>query len=104
MKMTHVKFSVGQLVKHKLFHYRGVVADVDPEFLGSEEWYQEMAQSRPPRDLPWYHVLVDGGQHQTYVAERNLEADDSCLPVDHPLVDDIFLSFEDGCYRRPAAS
>ncbi len=79
-------FHVGQLIHHKLFGYRGVVIDVDSHFLGTEEWYRDVARSRPPKDRPWYHVLVDGAEQQTYVAERNLEPDEEGGPVDHPEV------------------
>ncbi len=58
MTAIHVKFSVGQIVRHKLFDYRGVVVDVDPTFQSTEDWYQQMAKSHPPKDRPWYHVLV----------------------------------------------
>lgn len=84
MTSTEAKFAVGQLVHHRLFDYRGVVVDVDPHFLGSENWYADQAKSRPPKDRPWYHVLVDESAHQTYVAERNLEADDTDAPIKHP--------------------
>ena len=70
---AQVKFSIGQLVHHRLFDYRGVIVDVDPFFLGSEEWYEHVAKSKPPKDQPWYHVLVHGGNGRTYVAQRNLE-------------------------------
>ena len=82
MTISHAKFTVGQLVSHRLFNYRGVIVDVDPEFEGSDEWYRQVAQSRPPKDQPWYHVLVHLAVHSTYVAERNLEADSSGDPVD----------------------
>jgi heat shock protein HspQ len=97
-------FGVGQLVYHKLFGYRGVVVDVDPIFSSSEEWYETMAaKTRPPRNNPWYHVLVHGGGYETYVAERNLEADDLPEPVEHSLVASYFQAFEEGRYipRRP---
>ncbi len=99
--MTHAKaaFSVGQLVHHRLFNYRGVVYDVDPVFEGPEEWYEEVAKTRPPKDRPWYHVLVDGQGVETYVAERNLEADKTLGPIDHPYVDTFFSRFEDGVYH-----
>ena len=74
MNDINCKYSVGQLIHHLLFDYRGVIVDVDPEFEGSEEWYQQMARSRPPKDKPWYHVLVSNAEHMTYVAERNLES------------------------------
>ena len=100
MSMNKAAFSIGQLIHHKLFNYRGVIYDVDPIFQGTEEWYQQVAKSRPPKDRPWYHVLVDGQSTETYVAERNLEADVIEKPVDHPLVDDLFDQFVDGAYVR----
>lgn len=95
---SSAKFAVGQLVHHRLFDYRGVVVDVDSHFLGSEEWYKNVARSRPPKDRPWYHVLVDGADHQTYVAERNLEPDDSGAPIDHPEVYQYFERLGDDGY------
>ena len=92
------KFRIGQLVNHRLFDYRGVVFDVDPVFQGSEEWYVTMARSRPPKDNPWYHVLVHQGIHSTYVAERNLKADSAVTPVIHHAMDQIFSAFENGAY------
>lgn len=80
----HAIASVGQLVRHKLFDYRGVVVDVDPEFMQSQEWYETVARSRPPKDEPWYRVLVHNSNQQTYVAQRNLELDHSDEPVNHP--------------------
>lgn len=98
--MSSAQFGPGQLIHHRLFGYRGVVVDVDPIFSLSEEWYEQVARSRPPKDQPWYHVLVDGSEQQTYVAERNLEADESDEPIDHPLLVDHFDEFSDGLYRR----
>ena len=97
------RFGIGELVHHRLFGYRGVVFDADAEFSGSDEWYEQVARSRPPKDAPWYHVLVHDADHTTYVAERNLEPDDSGEPVRHPLVDLVFEGFADGEYlpRRP---
>jgi heat shock protein HspQ len=98
VKYQSSRFSVGQLVQHKLFDYRGVVVDVDPCFMGTEEWYEQMARTRPPREAPWYRVLVHDAGHETYVAERNLEEDDSLAPIRHPLVEDYFGDFRDGQY------
>ncbi|MDP6572730.1 MAG: heat shock protein HspQ [Rhodospirillales bacterium] len=98
MNSDRANFSVGQLVTHRLFEYRGVVVDVDPHFLGGEDWYQQMAHTRPPKDRPWYHVLVDGAEYQTYVAERNLEADDSGAPIRHPLLGQYFEGLGEGHY------
>ena len=100
--MTQVtcKFNIGQLIHHRLFEYRGVIVDVDATFQGTEEWYEQMAKSRPPRDEPWYHVLVDEAQHTTYVAERNLKSDELNDPINHPLLDHFFSDFRDGRYIR----
>lgn len=100
MAVSEARFGVGQLVRHRLFGYRGVVADVDPSFQLSDEWYEEVARSRPPRDRPWYHVLVHDASHTTYVAERNLALDESGDPVRHPLLGQYFAEFRDGRYRR----
>jgi len=98
MQSQQARFAVGQLISHKLFNYRGVIVDVDPGFMGSEQWYQEMALTRPPRDKPWYRVLVHDASHETYVAERNLQPDDKTEPVNHPLVDAHFGEFRNGRY------
>lgn len=92
------RFFVGQIVHHVRFDYRGVVFDVDPAFQGSDEWYERIARSRPPKDNPWYHVLVDGAEHTTYVAERHLEPDADGDPVRHPLVQVLCGAYRDGRY------
>lgn len=98
--MKTSKFAVGQVVHHKLFHYRGVVVDVDPEFSLSEEWYQSVARSQPPKDQPWYRVLVDGTNDETYVAERNLELDQESRGIQHPELHRYFTRMEGGHYVR----
>ena len=95
---AHAKFHVGQIVHHKNFDYRGVIYDVDPEFQGAEEWYKTVARSQPPKDRPWYHVLVDGQDITTYVAERNLEPDTENSPIRHPILDHLFSDLHDGSY------
>lgn len=92
------KFSVGELIQHRLFGYRGVIVDVDATFQATDEWYETVARSRPPKDRPWYHVLVHGALHTTYVAERNLEPDEVAAPIEHPLLDTFFARFENGRY------
>ena len=87
MQQQEAKFHIGQVISHLKSGYRGVVYDIDPVFSGTEEWYATMATSLPPKDKPWYHVLVDGQQHTTYVAERHLTPDESGRPITHPLVD-----------------
>ncbi|MCS3904437.1 heat shock protein HspQ [Methylohalomonas lacus] len=98
-EITEARFSIGQLIHHRLFDYRGVIVDIDPVFMGSDEWYEQVAESRPPKDQPWYRVLVDGASHETYVAERHLEDDAEQTPVKHPMVDSFFQSFEQGKYQ-----
>jgi len=96
---VNAKFNVGQIIVHKLFNYRGVIIDVDPYFQATDEWYEKMTSTNPPKDKPWYHVLVDNSDHQTYVSERNLESGDTSLPINHPLVDKVFSQFQNGTYR-----
>ena len=98
--ITQVKFSVGELVHHRLFDYRGVIVDVDPVFRSTDEWYKAVARSRPPKNRPWYHVLVHNSGHSTYVAEQNLETDQVLEPINHPMVEEFFSGFHDGRYRR----
>ncbi len=96
--ISRAQFGIGDLVHHRLFHYRGVIVDVDPNFQSTEEWYEAVARSRPPKDKPWYHVLVHGAEHSTYVAEQNLEPDDSDTPIKHPMLEHFFSRFENGKY------
>ncbi|NQV55840.1 MAG: heat shock protein HspQ [Rhodospirillales bacterium] len=94
-------FFVGQIIHHKRFDYRGVVIDVDPEFHGTADWYKDMASSKPPKDRPWYHILVDGSDIRTYVAERNMEPDKSGEPVNHPEMTSYFSDLgSDGYIAR----
>ena len=102
--MATARFSVGELVHHRLFDYRGVIVDVEAEFSLTEEWYESVARTRPPRDEPWYQVLVHGASHMTYVAERNLEPDASREPIRHPMVDEYFSGMTDGRYVRDVRS
>lgn len=96
--MKQAKWNIGQLVHHKLFGYRGVIYDVDSEFMLTEEWYENVARSRPPKDEPWYRVLVDGSEQETYVAQCNIESDLMAVPVTHPMVHAYFTGFKDGHY------
>ena len=91
-------FEIGQIVHHRLYGYRGVVLDVDADFQGGEEWYEHMARSRPPKHQPWYHVLVDDSDNNTYVAERNLEPAKDLGPVRHRLLDEGLMRYENGRY------
>lgn len=86
-------FAVGDIVRHRKFGYRGVVCGCDAAFSLSEEWYEAVALSRPPKDRPWYHVLVDGAAHSTYVAERHLAPSANRDQIAHPLLGDYFESY-----------
>ena len=97
--MTEPLYFIGQCIHHNKFDYRGVIVDVDGQFSGSDEWYEQVARSRPPKDKPWYHVLVDGSGQMTYVAERHLEKDTSTAPIDHPAIDVYFEGYENGVYK-----
>ena len=93
-------FNIGQIIRHIKHDYRGVIVDIDPVFSATDDWYRLNALSKPPKDKPWYHVLVDDGDLQTYVAEQNLRADDSDAPINHPYVDLFFSGFYQDHYIR----
>ena len=93
-------FEVGEVIYHKLFGYRGVIMSVDKIFSGSQDWYNAVAKSKPPKDLPWYHVLVEDAADTTYVAQRNLELDGTREGIDHPLVRNLFEQFNGERYIR----
>jgi len=98
--MKQAQFQIGQIVRHSKFGYRGVIYDMDSTFSLSEQWYEQVASSRPPKDQPWYRVLVDGGTRETYVAERHLEQDDSGAPIEHPELERHFDEFRGDHYAR----
>ena len=100
--IAHARFSVGELVRHRLFDFRGVVFDVDPVFANSEEWYQSIPEDiRPPKDQPFYHLLAENSEssYVAYVSQQNLLPDDDGEPIDHPAISGIFEGFADGRYR-----
>jgi heat shock protein HspQ len=95
------KFRIGQVVKHRLFPFRGVVFDVDPEFSNTEEWYEAIPEEiRPNKDQPFYHLLAENAEayYVAYVSEQNLVIDDSGEPVEHPQVGELFDALQDGIY------
>ncbi len=94
MLKYEAKFQIGEVVHHKLFDYVGVVFDVDPIFSSTDEWYEQVARSRPPKDKPWYHVLVNHKVLTTYVAEQNLEAVNEPQQIKHIMVDHYFSEFD----------
>ena len=92
-------FEIGQLVYHVRFNYRGVIYGVDDCFKGTEEWYEHMCKNtKPPKDKPWYNVLVHNATHTTYVTERNLVLDDSGEDVVHHMVPLLFTTLKNGIY------
>lgn len=96
---TVTKFAPGQIVKHLRFGYRGAVFQADEAFELSDEWYEAVARSRPPKDAPWYHVLVDGSDHATYVAERHLALSKDRSQIAHPLLGHYFERYDGQRYH-----
>lgn len=96
------KFRIGQVVRHRLFPFRGVIFDVDPEFANTEEWYEAIPKEvRPRRDQPFYHLLAENAETEyvAYVSEQNLLDDESGEPVRHPQIKEMFDKLPDGQYR-----
>ncbi|CAA6827713.1 MAG: Hemimethylated DNA binding protein [uncultured Thiotrichaceae bacterium] len=100
MLKQSANYNIGQVIHHRNFNYRGVIVDVDPNFQGSEEWYEKNATTNPSKESPWYHVLVDDDDVMTYVAEANLKVENDALPVENPLIEELFESFEKGQYSH----
>jgi heat shock protein HspQ len=103
--MREAKFSIGQVVRHRLFPFRGVVFDVDPEFSNTEEWLEAIPEPvRPDRNQPFYHLLAENSDshYVAYVSEQNLVADESGEPVEHPQIELLFDETDEGSYKlRP---
>jgi heat shock protein HspQ len=103
--VAHARFAIGDVVRHRMHDFRGVIIDVDPVFANSEEWYQAIPEDvRPRKDQPFYHLLAenDESSYFAYVSQQNLVADDSDEPIDHPAIDGMFKTFEHGRYQlRP---
>jgi len=104
INMPSARFAIGEVVRHRLFDFRGVVFDVDPVFANSDEWYEAIPEAlRPPKDQPFYHLLAENAEssYVAYVSQQNLLLDDSEEPVEHPAIATMFQR-EDGRYRlRP---
>jgi heat shock protein HspQ len=95
------KFRLGQVVRHRMFPFRGVIFDVDPEFSNTEEWYQAIPEEiRPAKDQPFYHLLAENedAYYVAYVSEQNLVSDDSGDPIEHPQIGEVFSELKDGMY------
>ena len=95
------KFGLGQVVKHRVFPFRGVIYDVDPEFANSDDWWQAIPEAvRPTKDQPFYHLFAENEEscYVAYVSEQNLIPDESGEPVAHPSAEQVFAQFEHGRY------
>src|SRR3954470_12243980 len=96
------RFAIGEVVRHRLFDFRGVIFDVDPEFANSEEWYESIPQElRPSKEQPFYHLLAENSEssYVAYVSQQNLAPDDSDEPIEHPAIATMFEALEGGRYR-----
>ncbi len=95
-------FTIGDIVRHRIFPFRGVIFDVDPEFANTEEWWNAIPEAiRPRKDQPFYHLLAenDEASYVAYVSQQNLVLDPDADPVHHPAVGQMFAAFEDGRYH-----
>ena len=100
--MSHALFSIGDVVRHRMFEFRGVVFDIDPVFANSEEWYQAIPEEvRPAKDQPFYHLLAENADSSyiAYVSQQNLIRDESDEPIDHPAIEGLFDDYSDGRYH-----
>ena len=99
--VSHARFAIGDVVRHRLLDFRGVVFDVDPVFANTDEWYEAIPEAiRPAKDQPFYHLLAENAEatYIAYVSQQNLLADDSDEPVEHPAIPGLFTGFADGRY------
>ena len=105
MDSKKAKFSIGDVVKHRHFNFRGVIYDVDFEFNNSEEWYESIPKDvRPRKDQPFYHLLAENNEitYEAYVSEQNLIIDNSKEPIRHPLVNEVFSEKRSSGYYKPS--
>ena len=96
------RFGIGEVVRHKLFDFRGVIFDVDPVFTNSEEWYDSIPEAlRPSKEQPFYHLLAENSEtaYIAYVSQQNLVPDETDEPIDHPAIGTMFERVEGGGYR-----
>lgn len=100
------KFSIGEVVKHRVYPFRGVIFDVDPEFDNTEEWYSAIPEDiRPRKDQPFYHLFAenDETEYVAYVSEQNLLKDETGEPLRHPEIPEVFSMNPDGSYSARSA-
>ena len=104
--IRNAKYQIGQVVRHRIYAFRGVVFDIDPAFANTEEWYDAIpAEVRPHKDQPFYHLFAenDETEYVAYVSEQNLLPDTSGEPLRHPQVSEVFIKDGKGGYRPRAA-
>ena len=102
MEARVAKFGIGQVVRHRVYPFRGVIYNVDPTFANTEEWWRSIPEEvRPVKDQPFYHLYAENtdSQYVAYVSEQNLLPDESGEPVTHPQVDEMFVRTDKGEYR-----
>jgi heat shock protein HspQ len=107
MQTRIAKFAIGQVVRHRVYPFRGVIYDVDPTFANTEEWWRSIpVEVRPAKDQPFYHLYAENAESQyiAYVSEQNLVPDESGEPVRHPQVDEVFVRTDNGAYQRRGKS
>ena len=95
-------FNIGDIVKHRIYPFRGVIIDVDPEFSNTEEWYQSIpAEIRPSRNQPYYHLMAENTEtfYTAYVSQQNLVKDGENGPLEHPDLDEMFSGIDKGKYQ-----
>jgi heat shock protein HspQ len=100
-QFPQARFTIGDVVRHRLLDFRGVIFDVDPEFANSEEWYEAIPEAiRPSKDQPFYHLLAENAEtsYVAYVSQQNLVHDDSDEPIDHPAIGTLFERYHHGRY------
>jgi heat shock protein HspQ len=100
--VSSARFTIGDVVRHRVFDIRGVIFDIDPVFANSEEWYDSIPEAiRPAKDQPFYHLLAENTEssYVAYVSQQNLLPDDSDDPIDHPAIDGLFTGYADGRYN-----
>ncbi|WQO67294.1 heat shock protein HspQ [Sinorhizobium medicae] len=105
MKQRNAKFEIGQVVRHRMFPFRGVIFDVDPEYANTDEWWNAIPQEiRPEKDQPFYHLFAENeeSEYVAYVSEQNLVSDEIDRPVRHPQVDALFERADAGHYKPKA--
>src|SRR5512146_3510417 len=102
IKARTAKFQIGQIVRHRIFSFRGVIFDIDPVFNNTEEWWLSIPENvRPHKDQPFYHLLAENAdsEYVAYVSEQNLVPDVSDEPLRHPQVSELFEDLRDGIFR-----